>query len=49
MSMTGQVLMTCELAHRYGFKDVDGMVTDIYLGVMVLPVMINYTYMYRYI
>ncbi|NP_001002205.1 dehydrogenase/reductase SDR family member 1 [Danio rerio] len=24
MSMTGQVLMTCELARRYGFKDVDG-------------------------
>ncbi|TRY56217.1 hypothetical protein DNTS_028541 [Danionella cerebrum] len=24
MSMTGRVLMTCELARRYGFKDVDG-------------------------
>uniref|UniRef100_A0A9J8DGB9 Dehydrogenase/reductase (SDR family) member 1 n=1 Tax=Cyprinus carpio carpio TaxID=630221 RepID=A0A9J8DGB9_CYPCA len=24
MSMTGQVLMTCDLAHRYGLKDVDG-------------------------
>ncbi|KTF78510.1 hypothetical protein cypCar_00048000 [Cyprinus carpio] len=24
MSMTGQVLMTCDLAYRYGLKDVDG-------------------------
>ncbi len=43
--MSGQVLMTCELARRYGFKDVDGTVTDVYVGVMVLPVMINDTYM----
>lgn len=24
MSMTGKVLMTCDLARRYGLKDVDG-------------------------
>lgn len=24
MSLTGKVLMTCDLARRYGFKDVDG-------------------------
>lgn len=26
MSLTGKVLMTCDLARRYGFKDVDGRV-----------------------
>lgn len=39
MSMTGQVLMTCDLARRYGLTDVDGTVIDVYAGVMVLPVM----------
>lgn len=24
MSLTGKVLMTCDLARRYGIKDVDG-------------------------
>jgi len=38
MSMTGQVLMTCDLARRYGLTDVDGMVIDVYDGVLVLPV-----------
>jgi len=37
MSMTGQVLMTCDLARRYGLTDVDGMVIDVYDGVLVLP------------
>ncbi|XP_053738491.1 dehydrogenase/reductase SDR family member 1 [Synchiropus splendidus] len=30
MSLTGKVLMTCDLAQRYGFKDIDGRIVNDY-------------------
>lgn len=35
MSMSGQVLMTCDLARRYGLKDVGGTVTNVYAEAIV--------------